>query len=170
MLGKPIPEHLLINMPQGDPMQHLPVSKKIVGVSSTKFVGGLKLSTNLDEDDSFSMDAQAEVFVWLFYLKYSLFNLPLFQDSFPPIGEEFLEIVPSSGKKTAFRCKLCDCNCGDPASKEQHIRGRRHRLAYKQKIDSSIQVEEKFIQRGPMDLMAMKYEQYEQQYGQRVQK
>jgi hypothetical protein len=52
MLGKPVPEYLLQHMPKGDPMQHLPVAKKIVGVAATKFVGGVKLSTTHEDEDT----------------------------------------------------------------------------------------------------------------------
>lgn len=51
MLGKPVPEYLLNYHPQGDPMQNLPVQKKVVGVSATKFVGGVKLSTTHGEEE-----------------------------------------------------------------------------------------------------------------------
>lgn len=51
MLGKPIPEYLLAYQPKGDPMQNFPVVKKVVGVSATKFVGGVKLSSMHGEED-----------------------------------------------------------------------------------------------------------------------
>jgi hypothetical protein len=52
MLGKPIPEYLLEYQPKGDPMMNLPVVKKVVGVSATKFIGGIKLSNTQEEDES----------------------------------------------------------------------------------------------------------------------
>jgi zinc finger RNA-binding protein len=43
----------------------------------------------------------------------------------------------------SYNCKLCDCQFTDPNAKEMHIKGRRHRLAYKKKVDPSIEVPEK---------------------------
>jgi zinc finger RNA-binding protein len=48
-----------------------------------------------------------------------------------PIGEEFIEALEGGGKQTQFKCKLCECTCGDVTAKGLHVRGRRHRLAYK---------------------------------------
>ncbi|KAI6182376.1 DZF domain-containing protein [Aphelenchoides bicaudatus] len=65
------------------------------------------------------------------------------EESLQPIGEAFIEAIDSSGKTTQYHCKLCECTCGDVTAKNLHIRGRRHRLTYKQKVDSSIYVDAK---------------------------
>lgn len=47
-----------------------------------------------------------------------------------PIGKEYIE-MQSEGKLVVFYCKLCDCKFNDPNAKNMHLKGRRHRLAYK---------------------------------------
>ena len=47
-----------------------------------------------------------------------------------PVGREYIETIPE-GKVTTFHCKLCDCKFNDPNAKDMHLKGRRHRLAYK---------------------------------------
>ena len=48
---------------------------------------------------------------------------------------EGLEYIEESRSKTgtaaSFYCRLCDCHFTDPLAKIMHIKGRRHRLAYK---------------------------------------
>lgn len=41
----------------------------------------------------------------------------------------------------SFNCKLCECKFNDPNAKEMHMKGRRHRLSYKKKVDPSLIVE-----------------------------
>ncbi|CAD5210256.1 unnamed protein product [Bursaphelenchus xylophilus] len=121
-LGKPIPESVTnVIMPHGDSSQHLPVNKKVVGVTSTPFVGGNNLSTTKNEEEDDVGDDNDEVEV-------------------PPVGEEFLDEV-KGGKVISYFCKLCECTCGDPSARNLHVKGRRHRLQYKLKVDSSIQVD-----------------------------
>ncbi|KAI6228979.1 DZF domain-containing protein [Aphelenchoides fujianensis] len=65
------------------------------------------------------------------------------------VGEEYVEVIEGvSAKQTQFRCNLCDCVCGDPVAKSLHVRGRRHRMQYKQKVDSSVFVDPKAGARG----------------------
>jgi len=45
------------------------------------------------------------------------------------------------GKMVSFNCKLCECKFNDPNAKEMHMKGRRHRLSYKKKVDPSLVVE-----------------------------
>ncbi|CAD5206945.1 unnamed protein product [Bursaphelenchus okinawaensis] len=122
-MGKPIPESVInVIMPHGEPTQHLPVNKKVVGVTSTAFVGGKDLTTTKNgEEEEDTLDESEEVQV-------------------PPVGEEFLDEV-KGGKVTSYFCKLCECTCGDPSARNLHVRGRRHRLQYKMKVDASIQVD-----------------------------
>lgn len=46
-----------------------------------------------------------------------------------------------SGKLINFVCKLCDCKFSDPNAKEMHMKGRKHRLAFKKKVDPELKVE-----------------------------
>ena len=48
-----------------------------------------------------------------------------------------------SGKVISFNCKLCDCKFNDPNAKEMHMKGRRHRLQYKKKVNPNLQVDVK---------------------------
>jgi hypothetical protein len=66
-----------------------------------------------------------------------------------PIGREYIE-TRMEGKILAFYCKLCDCKFNDPNAKDMHTKGRRHRLAYKKKVDPNLRVELK----GPLKMKA----------------
>ena len=59
-----------------------------------------------------------------------------------PIGREYIE-TRIEGKILSFYCKLCDCQFNDPNAKDMHTKGRRHRLAYKKKVDPSLKVDMK---------------------------
>ena len=48
-----------------------------------------------------------------------------------------------SGKVQSFNCKLCECRFNDPNAKEMHMKGRRHRLQYKKKVNPELIVEVK---------------------------
>lgn len=102
--------------------------KKIVGVTGTKFVGGAKLSTTgEDESSNPSMDVAL-----------------LAESNVKPVGEEFIEETRDpNGKLVQYSCKLCDCKFNDPNAKEIHLKGRRHRLQYKAKVNPELYVEVK---------------------------
>ncbi|XP_050441323.1 zinc finger RNA-binding protein 2 isoform X2 [Adelges cooleyi] len=58
------------------------------------------------------------------------------------VGMEYIEeIKDEAGKMVSFNCKLCECKFNDPNAKEMHMKGRRHRLSYKKKVDPSLIVE-----------------------------
>uniref|UniRef100_A0A673B9I3 Zinc finger RNA-binding protein-like n=1 Tax=Sphaeramia orbicularis TaxID=375764 RepID=A0A673B9I3_9TELE len=40
-----------------------------------------------------------------------------------------------------FHCKLCECSFNDPNAKDMHLKGRRHRLQYKKKVNPELPVE-----------------------------
>ncbi|TPP59022.1 Zinc finger RNA-binding protein [Fasciola gigantica] len=62
----------------------------------------------------------------------------------PPVGAEYVEqVLGPGGKGIHFQCKLCDCKFTNADAKEMHIRGRRHRMQYKKKVDPSISIERK---------------------------
>lgn len=64
-------------------------------------------------------------------------------------GYEYIEEISNeAGKVTQFHCKLCDCKFNDPNAKEMHLKGRRHRLQYKKKVDPSLEVDIKPNLRG----------------------
>lgn len=61
-----------------------------------------------------------------------------------PVGREYLE-TRVNGKVVSFYCKLCDCSFNDPNAKEMHTKGKRHRLAYKKKVDPNLKIDLKTI-------------------------
>uniref|UniRef100_A0A8C4WYS4 Zinc finger RNA binding protein n=1 Tax=Eptatretus burgeri TaxID=7764 RepID=A0A8C4WYS4_EPTBU len=61
-----------------------------------------------------------------------------------PVGHDYVEEVRNDeGKVIRFHCKLCECSFNDPNAKEMHLKGRRHRLQYKKKVNPELQVEVK---------------------------
>ncbi|XP_004865921.2 zinc finger RNA-binding protein 2 isoform X5 [Heterocephalus glaber] len=47
-------------------------------------------------------------------------------------------VCNDQGKVIRYRCKLCQCNFNDRNAKDLHLRGRRHRLQYRRKVDPSL--------------------------------
>lgn len=64
-----------------------------------------------------------------------------------PVGQEYIEELRESGKVISFSCKLCDCKFNDPNAKEMHMKGRRHRLQYKKKVQPDLVVDLKLSPR-----------------------
>uniref|UniRef100_A0A336K327 CSON001323 protein n=1 Tax=Culicoides sonorensis TaxID=179676 RepID=A0A336K327_CULSO len=61
-----------------------------------------------------------------------------------PVGNDYIEeLKDEEGKVISFNCKLCDCKFNDPNAKEMHMKGRRHRLQYKKKVQPDLVVEVK---------------------------
>uniref|UniRef100_A0A182JQR3 DZF domain-containing protein n=1 Tax=Anopheles christyi TaxID=43041 RepID=A0A182JQR3_9DIPT len=64
------------------------------------------------------------------------------EESVRPVGSEFIEeIKDDDGKLVSFSCKLCECKFNDPNAKEMHMKGRRHRLQYKKKVQPDLVVD-----------------------------
>lgn len=65
-------------------------------------------------------------------------------ESVKPVGSEYIEeIKDDEGKLVSFSCKLCECKFNDPNAKEMHMKGRRHRLQYKKKVQPDLFVDVK---------------------------
>ena len=61
-----------------------------------------------------------------------------------PVGQDYIDEIKGDDQKVvSFHCKLCDCRFNDPNAKEMHLKGRRHRLQYKKKVDPNLVVEVK---------------------------
>ncbi|CAH1155101.1 unnamed protein product [Phaedon cochleariae] len=61
-----------------------------------------------------------------------------------PVGQDYVEEIKSDdGKVISFNCKLCECHFNDPNAKDMHMKGRRHRLQYKKKVDPNLVVDVK---------------------------
>ncbi|KAJ8005590.1 hypothetical protein DPEC_G00119520 [Dallia pectoralis] len=74
----------------------------------------------------------------------SLSALAALQNDVQPVGHDYVEEVRNDeGKVIRFHCKLCECSFNDPNAKEMHLKGRRHRLQYKKKVNPELQVEVK---------------------------
>ncbi|XP_071011935.1 zinc finger RNA-binding protein-like isoform X1 [Oncorhynchus clarkii lewisi] len=74
----------------------------------------------------------------------SLSTLAALQNEVQPVGHDYVEEVRNDeGKVIRFHCKLCECSFNDPNAKEMHLKGRRHRLQYKKKVNPELQVEVK---------------------------
>lgn len=59
-----------------------------------------------------------------------------------PVGGEYIEeLKDKDGRTLSFNCKLCDCKFNDPNAKEMHMKGRRHRLQYKRKVQPDLIVD-----------------------------
>ncbi|XP_054984655.1 zinc finger RNA-binding protein 2 isoform X2 [Sorex araneus] len=57
----------------------------------------------------------------------------------PPVGPEYVEeVCNDDGKVIRFHCKLCVCSFNDRNARDMHVRGRRHRLQYKKKVDPEL--------------------------------
>lgn len=64
------------------------------------------------------------------------------EDDIKPVGNEYIEEIKSEdGKMIKFNCKLCECGFNDPNAKEMHMKGRRHRLQYKRKVQPDLIVD-----------------------------
>nr|XP_046913288.1 zinc finger RNA-binding protein-like [Dermatophagoides farinae] len=74
-----------------------------------------------------------------------------------PIGQDFIEeVLNQNGKIVCYTCTLCECRFNDANAKNLHLKGRRHRLQYKKKVDPSLIVE--FIK---SDMIKIENEQLE---------
>ncbi|XP_014251856.1 zinc finger RNA-binding protein [Cimex lectularius] len=61
-----------------------------------------------------------------------------------PVGQEYIEeITNEDGKLLSFNCKLCECKFNDPNAKDMHMKGRRHRLQFKKKVNPDLVVDVK---------------------------
>ncbi|XP_033476176.1 zinc finger RNA-binding protein [Epinephelus lanceolatus] len=111
------------------------------------FVGGNKLQTTVKMEEAkgetskpaISHDTKTEVSGAL-----STSALAALQNDVQPVGHDYVEEVRNDeGKVIRFHCKLCECSFNDPNAKEMHLKGRRHRLQYKKKVNPDLQVEVK---------------------------
>ncbi|KAJ0174932.1 hypothetical protein K1T71_009073 [Dendrolimus kikuchii] len=130
MLGKPIPST--------EPTKVGGTKKTVAGTPKIAFVASGGLSTvggasteskppgeKKEEEAEKEEDADAEPEV-------------------QPVGQDYIEeIRGDDGKALSFNCKLCDCKFNDPNAKEMHMKGRRHRLQYKKKVQPDLEVKVK---------------------------
>nr|CAG4647758.1 EOG090X037N [Moina brachiata] len=66
------------------------------------------------------------------------------EKSIQPVGQDYVEELRGpDGKINGFNCRLCECRFNDVNAKDMHLKGRRHRLMYKKKVDPNLIVEAK---------------------------
>ncbi|XP_060737967.1 zinc finger RNA-binding protein isoform X2 [Tachysurus vachellii] len=58
-----------------------------------------------------------------------------------PVGYDYVEEIYNDEKLVRFHCKLCECSFNDPNAKDMHLKGRRHRLQYKKKVNPDLLVD-----------------------------
>uniref|UniRef100_A0A669D322 Zinc finger RNA-binding protein n=1 Tax=Oreochromis niloticus TaxID=8128 RepID=A0A669D322_ORENI len=129
------------------------VGKK-VNTPKINFVGGNKLQTTVKTEDS-RAEAKVEASKPVAASSgsqepksdipdLSTSSLAVLQSDVQPVGHDYVEEVRNDeGKVIRFHCKLCECSFNDPNAKEMHLKGRRHRLQYKKKVNPDLQVEVK---------------------------
>ncbi|XP_077319025.1 zinc finger RNA-binding protein isoform X1 [Lithobates pipiens] len=104
-------------------------------IEDSKMGDGVKVtpSSSVQSPES-KMDAMSE----------AAQTLAALQSDVQPVGHDYVEEVRNDeGKVIRFHCKLCECSFNDPNAKEMHLKGRRHRLQYKKKVNPDLQVEVK---------------------------
>ncbi|XP_034547187.1 zinc finger RNA-binding protein isoform X2 [Notolabrus celidotus] len=128
---------------------------KKISTPKINFVGGNKLQTTVKMDESRAeakvesskpavpssglQDSKSDTSDSL-----STSALAALQSDVQPVGHDYVEEVRNDeGKVIRFHCKLCECSFNDPNAKEMHLKGRRHRLQYKKKVNPDLQVEVK---------------------------
>ncbi|XP_022105788.1 zinc finger RNA-binding protein-like isoform X2 [Acanthaster planci] len=125
-----------------------PVVKKVVTPKIT-FVGGTKLTSTTPEADkkadtkldTSAAGTTAETAEATTEVKEEVAEM---EKEILPVGEDYIEEIKNDeGKLLSFNCKLCECKFNDPNAKDMHMKGRRHRLQYKKKVDPSYTVDMK---------------------------
>ncbi|KAG1937351.1 zinc finger RNA-binding protein isoform X3 [Pimephales promelas] len=127
-------------------------SVKKVNTPKINFVGGNKLQTTAVKNDESKIEAaKTAQSTPPLDGKNEILDpmspqsaLAALQSDVQPVGHDYVEEVRNDeGKVIRFHCKLCECSFNDPNAKEMHLKGRRHRLQYKKKVNPDLQVEVK---------------------------
>ncbi|XP_064608008.1 zinc finger RNA-binding protein-like isoform X2 [Liolophura sinensis] len=124
--------------------------KKVLHTPKITFVGGTQLKTTGVKTEEVKAEPKVETSSSTSSLstpeaKVSDEKIDLLEDKdVQPVGFEYIdEIKNDQGKTISFHCKLCECKFNDPNAKEMHMKGRRHRLQFKKKVDPTLLVEVK---------------------------
>ncbi|CAG0886703.1 unnamed protein product [Cyprideis torosa] len=129
--------------------------KKTVGVPKVNFVGGTVLQTTPGSAQAKEIKKPSTTGSGTVVPKVAtatvgssgdveMVEIPKLPDEklHAPVGADYIETTTDdTGKPVSFHCKLCDCKFTDPNAKEMHLKGRRHRLSYKKKVDPTLEVE-----------------------------
>lgn len=136
-LGKPIPQQDLVQAKQpkinfvseSKPSMIVPGSEVVVPTPAGKAVCAAAAVAPIAGDMPATEEETAS----------SASSFP--QDEVKPVGLEYIEEISEEGKIISFNCKLCDCKFNDPNAKEMHMKGRRHRMQYKKKVQPDLVVD-----------------------------
>lgn len=158
-LGKPVPEDVPTIIAPGEDgqavetrakpkwhQQALPGSKKVIGINTVNFIGGHKLNSTgqLEEKKREVAKAVSSVGQPLIEVEDERLKALMAAEEVKPIGEEHvMDERDATGKLIQYHCKICECKFSDPNAKEIHVKGRRHRMSYRQKIDPTFVVDPK---------------------------
>uniref|UniRef100_A0A915IKG5 DZF domain-containing protein n=1 Tax=Romanomermis culicivorax TaxID=13658 RepID=A0A915IKG5_ROMCU len=145
-LGKPLPsQEAKVIPPIAAASTNGQQAKKVVVVQKTNFIGGEKLhSTGVIEPATKSASASE---------MQSDNVVAIEENDVQPVGEDYLELIKiENGRVTAYNCKLCDCQFTDMGAKDMHMKGRRHRLNYKKKVNPDLEVDVKIHPRARRQL------------------
>ncbi|KAK6191667.1 hypothetical protein SNE40_003295 [Patella caerulea] len=119
-------------------------TKKVLATPKITFVGGTQLKTTGVKTEEIKVDNKPEVGDTSSSKPMEEELNILGEKEVSPVGHEYIEEMKNDlGKVVSFNCKLCECKFNDPNAKEMHLKGRRHRLQYKKKVDPNLQVEVK---------------------------
>jgi hypothetical protein len=132
-LGKPIPE---VVIPVQVSHKTVPLVSSKLPQAKTLFEGGTTLHTTGSASDQEEAEKRLESVL-------SNIEVQLPEASQEAVGEEYVKAVPVSEKlpRGGFECSLCECVFNDEMAKKLHVRGRRHKLMYKQKVKPDLKVD-----------------------------
>ncbi|KAK2164091.1 hypothetical protein NP493_1432g00005 [Ridgeia piscesae] len=123
----------------------VPGTRKVVATPKITFVGGTQLKTTgvkEEKPDIVKTEPDVKPNVSVEETKPDVDSLFGGDKDVQPVGHEYIEEVRNEvGTVISFHCKLCECKFNDPNAKIMHMKGRRHRLQYKKKVDPSLSVE-----------------------------
>ncbi|EGT36631.1 hypothetical protein CAEBREN_05355 [Caenorhabditis brenneri] len=158
-LGKPVPEDIPTIIAPGEDgkavetrakpkwhQQALPGGKKVIGINTVNFIGGHKLNSTgqLEEKKREVAKAVSSVGKPVIEVEDERLKALMAAEEVKPIGEEHVVAErDATGKLIQYHCKICECKFSDPNAKEIHVKGRRHRMSYKNKIDPTFVVDPK---------------------------
>ncbi|GAB6018914.1 zinc finger RNA binding protein [Chamberlinius hualienensis] len=152
-LGKPIPsaEPTVVGLQAGavgtattnsGSGLNTPLVKKPLLSPKINFVGGTKLNTT--SPANLLSDIKQEKLSEEMKDDANMIDMAKYDDKADvvPVGQDYIEELKNEeGKVISFQCKLCDCRFNDPNAKEMHMKGRRHRLQYKKKVNPDLVVD-----------------------------
>lgn len=119
---------------------------RIIGINTVNFIGGTKLSSTgqIEEKKKEVAAAVGSVGKPTIDVEDEKLKAMIAAEDVKPVGEEHVsEERDATGKLLQYHCKLCDCKFSDPNAKDIHLKGRRHRLSYRQKVDPTLVVDPK---------------------------